>query len=309
MGLRRTEERHPLSAGLHALAGAEVLARVHQVQTAAMAAVQPAIPMIVDAAEAGARSLLAGGRMGYAGAGSSGLMALADCLELPGTFGVAPDRVPMMFAGGVAALAHMQGGVEDDPALALGDLDRSGLAAGDTVLCLAASGGTPYTLTIAAEARKRGVTVVGMANVADCPLLQAADIAILLDTGPEIIAGSTRMGAGSAQKLALNMLSVLVGIRLGHVHDGFMVNLTADNQKLLDRAARIVSALSGATPAEANDALSRSAGRVKPAVLIARGLSPEEADKALTQTGGHLAPILSASDTNQTKTQPSGRIP
>jgi N-acetylmuramic acid 6-phosphate etherase len=269
MGLRRTEERHPLSAGLHALAGAEVLARVHQVQTAAMAAVQPAIPMIVDAAEAGARSLLAGGRMGYAGAGSSGLMALADCLELPGTFGVAPDRVPMMFAGGVAALAHMQGGVEDDPALALGDLDRSGLAAGDTVLCLAASGGTPYTLTIAAEARKRG----------------------------------------SAQKLALNMLSVLVGIRLGHVHDGFMVNLTADNQKLRDRAARIVSALSGATPAEANDALSRSAGRVKPAVLIARGLSPEEADKALTQTGGHLAPILSASDTNQTKTQPSGRIP
>lgn len=309
MGLRRTEDRHPLSAGLHSLAGQEVLARVLAAQSAALAAVEPALPMIAKAAEAGAQSLLAGGRMGYAGAGSSGLMALADCLELPGTFGIAPDRVPMLFAGGVAALTHMQGGVEDDPALALADLDRSGLAAGDTVLCLAASGGTPYTLTIATEARKRGVTVVGFANVAGSPLLGLADIAVLLDTGPEIIAGSTRMGAGSAQKLALNMLSVLVGIRLGHVHDGFMVNLTADNQKLLDRAARIVSTLSGAPEAEAADALARCGGQVKPAVLIARGFSPQEADKALTETGGHLAPILSATDTHQTKLLPTGRKP
>lgn len=293
MAASRTEERHPQSEGIHSLSGDVVLSRVLMAQSAAISAVERAIPQITQAADAGARSLGGGGRMGYAGAGSSGLMAMADCLELPGTFGIAPDRLPILFAGGVQALVHMQGHVEDDPALAIADLERSGLMAGDTVLCLAASGATPFTLTIAAEAKARGVTVVGFANVAQSPLLQAADIPVFLDTGPEIIAGSTRMTAGTSQKIALNMLSVLVGIRLGHVHDGFMVNLVADNRKLIDRAARMVAALSGADIDRAIMALRQSDGRVKPAVLIARGFTPEEAEKALTETGGHLAPILS----------------
>lgn len=293
MAASRTEERHPQSEGIHSLSGDVVLSRVLMAQSAAISAVERAIPQITQAADAGARSLGGGGRMGYAGAGSSGLMAMADCLELPGTFGIAPDRLPILFAGGVQALVHMQGHVEDDPALAIADLERSGLMAGDTVLCLAASGATPFTLTIAAEAKARGVTVVGFANVAQSPLLQAADIPVFLDTGPEIIAGSTRMTAGTSQKIALNMLSVLVGIRLGHVHDGFMVNLVADNRKLIDRAARMVAALSGADLDRAIMALRQSDGRVKPAVLIARGFTPEEAEKALTETGGHLAPILS----------------
>lgn len=293
MAASRTEERHPQSEGIHSLSGDVVLSRVLMAQSAAISAVERSIPQITQAADAGARSLGGGGRMGYAGAGSSGLMAMADCLELPGTFGIAPDRLPILFAGGVQALVHMQGHVEDDPALAIADLERSGLVAGDTVLCLAASGATPFTLTIAAEAKARGVTVVGFANVAQSPLLQAADIPVFLDTGPEIIAGSTRMTAGTSQKIALNMLSVLVGIRLGHVHDGFMVNLVADNRKLIDRAARMVAALSGADIDRAIMALRQSDGRVKPAVLIARGFTPEEAEKALTETGGHLAPILS----------------
>ena len=293
MAASRTEERHPQSEGIHSLSGDVVLSRVLMAQSAAISAVERSIPQITQAADAGARSLGGGGRMGYAGAGSSGLMAMADCLELPGTFGIAPDRLPILFAGGVQALVHMQGHVEDDPALAIADLERSGLVAGDTVLCLAASGATPFTLTIAAEAKARGVTVVGFANVAQSPLLQAADIPVFLDTGPEIIAGSTRMTAGTSQKIALNMLSVLVGIRLGHVHDGFMVNLVADNRKLIDRAARMVAALSGADTDRAIMALRQSDGRVKPAVLIARGFTPEEAEKALTETGGHLAPILS----------------
>lgn len=293
MAASRTEERHPQSEGIHSLSGDVVLSRVLMAQSAAISAVERSIPQITQAADAGARSLGGGGRMGYAGAGSSGLMAMADCLELPGTFGIAPDRLPILFAGGVQALVHMQGHVEDDPALAIADLERSGLVAGDTVLCLAASGATPFTLTIAAEAKARGVTVVGFANVAQSPLLQAADIPVFLDTGPEIIAGSTRMTAGTSQKIALNMLSVLVGIRLGHVHDGFMVNLVADNRKLIDRAARMVAALSGVDIDRAIMALRQSDGRVKPAVLIARGFTPEEAEKALTETGGHLAPILS----------------
>lgn len=293
MALRSTERRHPLSEGLHALPGAEVLTRVLRVQTDALASVMAAIPQIELVAQAGAGALSSGGRMGYAGAGSSGLMALADCLELPGTFGIPPDRVPMMFAGGADSLLHMQGGVEDDPDLALADLERAGLRAGDVVICLAASGSTPYTLAIARHAKSRGITVAGFSNVADAPLLHAADIPVFLDTGPEIVTGSTRMNAGTAQKLALNMMSVLIGIRLGHVHDGYMVNVVADNAKLMDRAARIVGDISGCDAETARHALAMAQGRVKPAVLVAKGLSTQEAEKALSKTGGDLAPHLS----------------
>ena len=292
MNQRRTEARHDLSDGLHARDALVVLEHILLSQQSAIEALRPAFGQIRAAADAAVLALRRGGKMGYAGAGSSGLMALADCLELPGTFGIAPDRVPMMFAGGTQALLHMTGGVEDDPALALADLDRAGLTEGDVVLCLAASGGTPYTLTIAREAQLRSVTVVGFANVADAPLLQMADIPVLLDTGPEIISGSTRMGAGSTQKIALNMLSVLVGIGLGHVHDGYMVNVIADNAKLIDRAARIVADVAGVGRDAARAALQQSGGAVKPAILIAKGLSPEDARRALDQSQGHLAPHL-----------------
>jgi N-acetylmuramic acid 6-phosphate etherase len=289
---RRTESRHDHSDGLHARDGMVVLDQILTAQIAALQSLRPVMGQIRAAADAATQALRRGGKMGYAGAGSSGLMALADCLELPGTFGISPEQVPMMFAGGAQALLHMQGGVEDDPALALADLDRSGLGAGDVVLCLAASGGTPYTLTIARQAQAKGVVVVGFANVDASPLLRLADIPVLLDTGPEIISGSTRMGAGTTQKVALNMLSVLVGIGLGHVHDGYMVNVVADNAKLIDRAARIVEQLASVTPDAARHALSQSGGAVKPAILIAKGASPEQAARALHETDWHLAPHL-----------------
>lgn len=293
MALEPTESAHPMAGGLHALQAADLLVRVLDAQSAAPDAVRKAIPDIIRVAEAGVAVLRSGGRVGYAGAGSSGLMALADCLELPGTFGIAPDRLQMMFAGGAASLLRMAGGVEDDPVLARADLDRSGLASGDLVLCLAASGGTPYTLTIAEEASARGVRVAGLANVQDAPLLRLADIPVFLDTGPEIIAGSTRLAAGTAQKLALNLMSVLIGTRLGHVHDGYMVNLTADNAKLRRRALRMVATLSAQDEARAEAALDAAGGEVKPAVLIARGLSGAEAFAALAASDGHLAPHLS----------------
>ena len=292
MDQRRTEGRHEFSDGLHTRDALVVLDHILLSQHASIKALSSAFGQIRAAADAAVLALRSGGKMGYAGAGSSGLMALADCLELPGTFGIAPDRVPMMFAGGTQALLHMTGGVEDDPALALADLDRAGLSAGDVVLCLAASGGTPYTLTIAREARALGVTVVGFANVADAPLLQMADIPIMLDTGPEIISGSTRMGAGTTQKIALNMLSVLVGIGLGHVHDGYMVNVIADNAKLIDRAVRIVAHVAGVGADAARMALQQSGGAVKPAILIAKGMTPEDARCALDRSQGHLAPHL-----------------
>ena len=287
-----TEARHPASEGFHTLAGQEALAVLLDAQVAALDALRPAIPALERVADAAAASLRAGGKLGYAGAGSSGLMALADCLELAGTFGIAPERTPMMLAGGTQSLLRLTGSVEDDPALALADLDRSGLGAGDTLLCLSASGRTPYALAMAEAARARGVTVAGFANVAGSALLTLADIPVLVATGPEVISGSTRMGAATAQKVALNMVSVLAAMRLGHVHDGYMVNLVADNIKLIDRAARIVAAIAGVSRDEAVAALARTDGAVKPAILVARGMAPGAAGAALAASGGHLASLL-----------------
>lgn len=292
MSVRSTEARHPQSRGLHRQPASRAMALLLEAQQDALAALVPAIPSLVRAAEAGTRALRGGGRMGYAGAGSSGLMALADCLELPGTFGLDPDRTHILFAGGPDALLRMHGSVEDEPSLALADLDRAGLGKDDVLLVVSASGATPYALTAATGAQARGVTVIGIANVADSALLNAADIPVLLDTGAEMVAGSTRMGAATAQKVALNMISVLVGIGLGHVHDGHMVNLIADNAKLVDRAARIVAELAGVPRPQAEAALARTAGAVKPAILVARGAAPDAAESTLHENGGHLGPLI-----------------
>jgi len=289
---RSTEARHPAAPGLHSASAPDVLSRLLLAQIAALATVRPAFAALEAGADAAAAALQAGHRLAYAGAGSAGLMALADCLELAGTFGIPPDRTPMLFAGGAAALLHMKGGVEDDRALAATDLDRAGIGAGDVVICVSASGSTPYTIAVAEGAKARGARVIGVANGAGAPLLAASDIAVLLETGPEVVAGSTRMAAATAQKAALNMLSVLTGLRLGHVHDGYMVNLVADNAKLADRAARIVGAVAGVTPQGARDALTAANGAVKPAILMAAGATANAAHAALQASGGHLAPAL-----------------
>lgn len=292
MTQRSTEDRHPASAGLHVRPAEGVLADLFAAQQAALAAVGPALPGLARAAELGAHALRAGGKMGYAGAGSSGLMALADCLELAGTFGLPPQRTPMLFAGGADALLHMVGSVEDDPALARVDVAQAGLGAGDVVLVLTASGSTPYALTVAKAARARGAQVIGLANVAGAALFDLSDLAILLETGPEVISGSTRMGAATAQKVALNLISALVGVKLGHVHDGYMVNLVADNAKLIDRATRIVSAVAGVDRATAEAALAATAGAVKPAILVAQGHAPDAAASLLSGQGGHLSALI-----------------
>ncbi|WP_151719572.1 N-acetylmuramic acid 6-phosphate etherase [Gemmobacter serpentinus] len=287
-----TEGRHPQSQGLHARPASEVLSVLLEAQIAALQSLRAATAGLEQVADAAADALRRGGRVGYAGAGSSGLMALADCLELAGTFGLAPTRTPMLFAGGAAALLHMIGSVEDDPALALADLDRSGLGAGDVLLVLSASGRTPYALVLAEAAKARGVTVAGFANVSGSALLNLADLVVLLETGAEVVSGSTRMGAATAQKAALNMVSVLMAIRLGHVHDGYMVNLVADNAKLIDRAARIVAAVAETPRVTAEAALAETDGAVKPAILVARGATAGQAADLLEKSGGHLAAAL-----------------
>ncbi|MGC4024728.1 MAG: N-acetylmuramic acid 6-phosphate etherase [Mesorhizobium sp.] len=291
MAERRTETLHNEAQGIDLRAPEAVLRVLAQGQAEAANAVVAAIPSIAKAAETAARSLAGGGRIAYAAAGSSGLMALADGLELPGTFGIPRERIVILIAGGAANFHELANGAEDDAEM--GATDVAGIGAGDCLIALSASGTTPYALGALNAAKANGAATIGIANNANTPLLTQADISILLETPAEVIAGSTRMGAGTAQKIALNMMSTLMAIHLGHVHDGYMVNLRPDNVKLKDRAARIVAAIAGCTPDVAAELLARSGGSVKAAILIASGAQDAaDAERLLQSAGQRLRPAL-----------------
>lgn len=291
MTTKATEQLHKDAMGLDLLpveAMGEVLA-LGQIEAAG--AVRSALPAICDGAKAMADSLRGNGRLFYAAAGSSGLMAAADAMELGGTFGIPESRIRILMAGGIPTTASMPGDTEDATdglAAALADLSDA-----DTVLTLSASGTTPYPMEAARLAAQAGATVIGIANNPDTPLLNMADHAILLPTPAEVISGSTRMGAGTAQKIALNMLSTLMARHLGHIHDGMMVNMHADNIKLHGRARSIVCTITGADADTANDALCQTGGALKPAILIAAGAEgPAQAADLLSRSEGHLRPAL-----------------
>jgi len=292
MHLRDTEKLHPKARGLDARAGAEILSVLLRGQQAALAAVGPAIPAIGRAAEHVTQTLRGDGRLVFAAAGSSGLMALADGLELPGTFGIANDRISIRLAGGMAVLGNLTGSGEDDTEAARAD--AAGIGAGDCVIGISASGSTPYVLAFLDASRQAGALTIGIANTPGSAVLTGADVAIYLPTPPEVIAGSTRLGAATAQKAALNMLSTLVGIRLGHVYDGHMVNLHADNQKLVRRAQRMVSDIAACSTKRASACLAASDGAVKPAVLMALGVeTPQDAARILARASHDLRRAIS----------------
>ena len=293
MAEKRTEALHEHAGGLDQQPPVVVLGFLADAQVQAAEAVRGAIGSIADAAKIVAGTLGAGGRLAYAAAGSSGLMALADALELPGTYGIPRARIVVLFAGGAAALQDMAGAPEDDAAQAAREVADAGLGKGDCLIAVSASGSTPYAVGALEEAVRRGARTIAIANNAGSPLLECAEAPILLATPPELIAGSTRMGAGTAQKIALNMLSTLAAIHLGHVHDGYMVNLFADNIKLRGRAARIVTAIAGCDEQAALAALEKTGGQVKPAVLIAAGADAKTAEELLDGTGRRLRPALS----------------
>ncbi|MCO5064007.1 MAG: N-acetylmuramic acid 6-phosphate etherase [Rhizobiaceae bacterium] len=293
MAERRTETQHSKAQGLDLRAPEAVLRVLADGQTEAARAVVAAIPSIARAAEAVARALADGGRIAYAAAGSSGLMALADGLELPGTFGLARDRIVILLAGGAANFHELANGAEDDADLARSDVANARIGEGDCLIAVSASGTTPYALGALLEAGVRGATTVGIANNAGAPLFDLADVPVLIETPAEVIAGSTRMGAGTAQKIALNMMSTMMAIHLGHVHDGYMVNLRPDNVKLKDRAARIVAAIAGCAPETAAELLGRSGGSVKAAILMASGArDAADAERLLKSAGQRLRPAL-----------------
>lgn len=297
MGAQNTESMHENAIGLDLLKPDAILSTLLDGQAEAVASVRHAMPDIIAASDIAAGTIRNDRTLIYAAAGSSGLMAQSDGLELPGTFGIGRDRIKILFAGGPPGLDTFYGGPEDDEALGKRDIDNAGVSHGDCLIAVSASGSTPYALGALHRARDAGAQTIAIANNAGSPLLQAADIRILLPTPPELVAGSTRMGAGTAQKIALNMISTLMAVQLGHVVDGHMVNVVADNTKLRARAARIVMALARCDEQAAQDCLSRADGAVKIAILLAAG-APDvaQAGQLLEQNHQNVRSALTALD-------------
>ncbi len=264
-------------------------------QREALTAVSLAGPALSEAIAALAAVLAAGGRMAYAGAGSSGLIAQFDRLELPGTFGLPLDRLPLILAGGTEALKALDGGSEDDEAAGAAAVAASGLGAGDAVICLSASGSTPFTVAVARAAAEAGAVTVGIACVEHAPLLDACRHPVPIPTGPEVLAGSTRLAAGTAQKCALNILSTGIALRLGHAYRGLMVNMVPDNAKLRRRAVAIVARAARIAPDRAEAALAAADWSIKVAVTMAgAGIDAAEARARLTRSGGDIRAALRA---------------
>jgi N-acetylmuramic acid 6-phosphate etherase len=270
----------------------DILDALIESQMAAVAAVRPALPAIERAAEAMQARLSGDGRLIYVGAGTSGRLAVQDGAELVPTFNWPQDRLLLLMAGGKEALLQSVEGAEDEIDQAARLVRRHRIDAADVVIAVAASGTTPFTVSCMREAKRRGAFAIGIANNRSTPLLMEADCPIWLDTGPEPIAGSTRMKAGTAQRVALNLLSTLLMIRLGRVHQGLMVDVQAINAKLIGRSENILRRLSGRSEQEVRAALQSAGGNVKKAMLILHGCTAEKADALLEQAGGRLRTAL-----------------
>ena len=287
-----TERASPRYAGIDVWEPADILESLIEGQFAAVAAVRAALPEIEAAAIAMQERLRERGRLVYAGAGTSGRMGVQDGAELIPTFSWPDDRLLLLIAGGKDALLQSVEGAEDEVEQAVALVTRHEINAADVLIAVAASGTTPFTMTCLREARKRGALTVGIANNRDTPILHESHHAILLNTGSEPIAGSTRMKAGTAQRTALNILSSVVMILLGRVYDGLMVDLQAVNKKLVRRSENILMRLTGQSPAQARAALQQADGSVKLAVLLLHGCGRDEAEAILERAGGQLRAAL-----------------
>jgi N-acetylmuramic acid 6-phosphate etherase len=267
----------------------DVVRAIFDGQLAAAASVEPQIGPIARAAEAAAERLKhPAGRLVYVGAGTSGRLAVLDGVELTPTFGWSPDRIVYGIAGGMTALSRSIENAEDDEDSARALITSAALNQNDVVIGVSASGTTPFTVAAVREASALGALTVALASNAGTPLLLAASHPILLDTGDELLSGSTRMKAGTAQKIVLGMLSTAIMLRLGRVHNHLMVDMRVSNRKLRARAIGIVAEISGAESYAAEAALDLAHNNIKLASLIAMGMTAEQGAKLLAETGNNL---------------------
>jgi N-acetylmuramic acid 6-phosphate etherase len=287
-----TERPSPRYSSIDIWDAPDILDSIIEAQFAAVAAVRAARPAIESAAIAMKERLRHRGRLVYVGAGTSGRLAVQDGAELIPTFGWPEDRLVLLIAGGRDALLQTIEGAEDEVDQAVRLIDLHQINVEDVLIAVAASGTTPFTLACLREGRRRGTLTIGIANNPSTPILQESHHAIWLDTGCEPIAGSTRLKAGTAQKVTLNALSSLLMILLGKVHQGLMVDVRISNEKLTRRGEHMLVQLTGCSDNDAHDALSRAEGSVKVAALLIHGCELEEATKLLNRSGGQLRAAL-----------------
>ena len=290
---RSTEATNPATRDLDRL---PVLAQARLMNTEdrrVPEAVAAALPAVAAAVTRIAEALARGGRLLYVGAGTSGRIAALDAAECPPTFGTDPEMVQAVLAGGPPAMTEAVEGAEDDAAAGAREMNARGVGPADVVVGIAASGETPFTVGAARRARERGAWTVAVVCNTGSSLEAACDAAIVVVVGPEVISGSTRLKAGTAQKLVLNTLSTLAMVRLGKVYGNLMVDLRATNAKLRRRAARIVAAAASTGEPQADAALGRAGGRVPVAIVMLRlGLDPDAAEEQLARAGGSLRRAL-----------------
>ncbi len=296
LGQLATETRNPASEHLDELSTLDLLGLLNDEDAKVASAVRRQLPQIAQAIDSLVERFDRGGRLFYLGAGTSGRLGVLDASECPPTFSVSADLVQGIIAGGDRALRLSSEHSEDSPEQGAADLQAAGFGAQDrpdTLVGIAASGRTPYVLGAVQYAKTLGTLTVGLSCVPDSALAQAADIAITPATGPEVLTGSTRLKAGTATKLVLNMLSTGVMVRTGATFGNLMVNVRPTNAKLVDRAERIIAEAAGCTASEAHDLLQAADRNVKVAILMERlGLDRSAAEARLAQAAGRLRVAL-----------------
>jgi len=291
-----TEQQNLTSQALDTKSALEIASIINGEDSKVAAAIGKALPQIAQAIDAVADALAHGGRLIYIGAGTSGRIAALDAAECPPTFSTDPRQVQFVIAGGERALGRAIEANEDSPQLGQRDIARLKPSKKDVVVGIAASGRTPYTIAAVEHARKKGAKTIGVSCNSDSPLSQAADIAISAEVGPEVISGSTRMKAGTAQKMILNMITTGAMTRLGYVYGNLMVNVSPKNEKLVERAITILSKAANTDREHARDALNRS-GRSVPLALIMMktGATLSQAKRLLKANGGNVRRAIESS--------------
>jgi N-acetylmuramic acid 6-phosphate etherase len=297
-----TEQNFAASAEIDSLPVEQILQILNAADAEVPAAVAREIPRIARAVEAITAAIEAGGHLVYIGAGTSGRLGLLDAAECPPTFGVTPDLVRGIMAGGERALIRATEASEDDPAAGARDLIASGFTAKDVLVGIAASGRTPYVLGAIVKARELGAVTCGISCTPESELSRSVDFPIEPKPGPEVIAGSTRMRAGTATKLVLNMISTAVMIRLGHVYGNLMVNVQPANHKLAERARRIIAGAAGVSREKAAELLDESGGSVRTAIVMHKaGIGRAEAERVLAGARGRIRTALENLRTDQSR--------
>ena len=290
---RITEERNAASKDLDRMSSLEIIRLMNREDRKVVPAVGRAIPAITRAVDEIVKRMKSGGRLIYVGAGSSGRIGVLDALECPPTFGVSANLVRGVVAGGKKALTQSVEGAEDRPGDAARDLQKIRLTRLDSVVGIAASGTTPYVLGGITYAKHRGALTVGVAANGRSPLAKSAKIAITPEVGPEILAGSTRLKAGTSQKMVLNMLSTAVMVRLGHAYENLMIDVGEANEKLRERAKWILIQASDRDVSAVTRALRQSGHDLRLAlIMLKRGLSAKRARRLLLQSRGNLRRAL-----------------